>query len=246
MFGKNLAYNLKQYVRRLWPYAIALVVTSVFACWIILLEQNADVDPTVAELNGSISAIAFFAIAALAFVIRGFIHAYVSFYKSLKSEETEQQDFKQFLWTHILAFLIFVIFTALLMLACVTVFAWEQVGKMFLALNTDWIYFVEFCIWLIIVTATVYFIPVAWIVAFRYRKFKKLTLSVGIITLTMFMLPIILEIMLLIHSPSTDMPSVWATLITILAIYALVDIAMYLLTRRTLKTAFNNKQTDNE
>ncbi|MDE6656214.1 MAG: hypothetical protein K2J85_04400, partial [Anaeroplasmataceae bacterium] len=168
------------------------------------------------------------------------------FYKSLEPTKTEQSNFKQFLWAHILAFMIFVIFTALLMLACVSIFAWEQVGKMFLALNTDWIYFVEFCIWLIIVTVTVYIIPVMWIVAFRYGKNKKFSLSIGIITLLTFILPIALEILLLIHSSSTDMPSVWATLITMLTIYILVDITMYLLLHRTLKTAFSNIQIENE
>ncbi|MDE7095438.1 MAG: hypothetical protein K2O23_03020 [Anaeroplasmataceae bacterium] len=240
MLGKNLLRELKQYVRRLWPYLIALVVMSVFTCLIFLLDKNPF------ECNASITALAFFVITALTFVVSVFIHAYVSFSKSLEPTETEQPNFKQFLWTHILAFMLFVIFTALLMLACVSVFAWEQVGKMFLALNTDWIYFIEFCIWLIIVTVTVYVIPVMWIVAFRYGKNKKLSLSIGIITLLTFIFPIVLEILLLIHSSSTDMPSVWATLITLLTIYALVDIAMYLLMRRTLKTAFRNIQIENE
>ena len=197
-------------------------------------------------MNASITALAFFAITALTFVLSGLIHAYVSFSTGLEPTESEQLNFKQFLWTHILAFMLFVIFAALLMLACVSVFAWEQVGKMFLALNTDWIYFIEFCIWLIIVTITVYIIPVMWIVAFRYGKNKKLSLSIGIITFLTFIFPIVLEILLLIHSSSTDMPSVWATLITLLTIYTLVDIAMYLLILRTLKLAFRNIQIENE
>ena len=240
MLGKNLMQQLKQYVRRLWPYVIALVVMSVFTCLIFLSDKNP------IETNGPITAVGFFVITALTFVIRGFIHAYVSFYKSLQLTKTEQSNFKQFLWAHILAFMFFVIFTALLMLACVSIFAWEQIGKMFLALNTDWIYFVEFCIWLIIVTITIYIIPVMWIVAFRYGKNKKFSLSVGIITLLTFILPIALEILLLIHSSSTDMPSVWATLITMLTIYILVDIIMYLLMQRTLKMAFSNIQIENE
>lgn len=240
MFGKNLMRELKQYIRRLWTHAIVLVVISIFTCLIFLLDKNP------IEINGPIAAVAFFVIAALAFVVRGFIHAYVSFSRSLETAETEQSNLKQFLWAHILAFIFFVIFTALLMLACISVFAWKQVGKMFLSLNTDWIYFVEFCIWLIIVTITIYIIPVIWIVAFRYGKNKKLSLSVGIITLLTFILPIVLEILLLIHSSSTDIPSVWVTLITILTIYALVDIAMYLLMRRTLEKAFSNIQIGNE
>lgn len=126
------------------------------------------------------------------------------------------------------------------------IFAWEQVGKMFLALNSDWIYCVEFCIWIIIVMVTVYFILISWIVSFRYCKYKKLMLSVGIVILLTFELPIVLEILLLIHSSSTDMPSVWATLMTLLAMYVFVDIIMYLLMCRTLKTAFSNKQIENE
>ena len=240
MLGKNLLRELKQYVRRLWPYVIVLIVMSVFTCLIFWLDKNPF------EMNASITALAFFAITALTFVVCGFIHAYVSFSKGLEPTESEQLNFKQFLWTHILAFMLFVIFAALLMLACVSVFAWEQVGKMFLALNTDWIYFIEFCIWLIIVTITVYIIPVMWIVAFHYGKNKKLSLSIGIITFLTFIFPIVLEILLLIHSSSTDMPSVWATLITLLTIYTLVDIAMYLLILRTLKLAFRNIQIENE
>lgn len=240
MIGKNLMRELKQYIRRLWPYAIVLIVMSVFAYLIILWDKNP------VEMNASISAIAFFSVAALTFVVRGFIQAYVSFYNSLKPTETEQPNYKKFIAGHILAFIIFVIFTALFILACISIFAWEQVGKMFWALNSDWIYCIEFCIWLIIVLVTVYFILISWIVSFRYCKHKKLILSVGIVTLLTFELSIVLEILLLIHSSSTDMPSVWVTLITLLAMYVLVDITMYLLMCRTLKTAFSNKQTENE
>lgn len=240
MIRKNLVGELKQYIRRLWPYAIVLIVMSVFAYLIILWDKNP------VEMNASISAIAFFSVAAFTFVVRGFIQAYVSFYNSLRPTETEQSNYKKFIAGHILAFIIFVIFTALFILACISVFAWKQVGKMFLALNSDWIYCVEFCIWLIIVMVTVYLILISWIVSFRYSKHKMFMLSVGIVTLLTFILPIVLEILLLIHSSSTNMPSVWATLITLLAMYVLVDIIMYLFMCHTLKTAFSNKQTENE
>ena len=232
--------ELKQYIRRLWPYAIVLIVMSVFAYLIILWDKNS------VEMNASISAIAFFSVAALTFVARGFIQAYISFYNSLRQIKIEQSNYKKFVAGHILAFIIFVIFTALFILACILVIAWKQVGKMFLALNSDWIYCVEFCIWLIIVMVTIYFILISWIVSFRYCKYKKLMLSVGIVILLTIELPIVLEILLLIHSSSTDMPSVWVTLITLLAMYVLVDITMYFLMCHTLKTAISNKQTENE
>lgn len=241
MFGKRLGRELIGYVRRLWPFAIGVVVTSVLACVIVLTDTNP------VESIGLITGIAFFAIAALAFVLRGLAHAYVTFHKSLSAELDENKpSVTRLLWAQIFAFMIFVAFTALFFLAGITAFSWEAVGQMFSAFDTEWLYFVEFVLYLIITAFTVYVIPTTWIAVFRFGKQKKwrrtLSLVVGIIALCTCFGLIVMEVLLLNHAPSTDMPLLWATIVIFLAIFILVDIGMFLLTRYTLKSAFTRSK----
>ncbi len=241
MFGKQLLYELKQYMRRLWPYAIAVVVMSALACVIMVFDRNE------VEATGPMVAIGFFIIVAFAFLVRGVTIAYISFSKSLalKLEKAgDLQSVNQWLWAKICAFLIFIFATALLLLSCVCAFAWKSVGQMFLSLRTEWPYFIEFLLYTLIVSVTLYIIPIACIVASRFDKHKNIAVSVGIIILFVSTVTLVFEIQLLMHEPSTNMTGVWASVITSLVISIIVDIVMYLLTYRTLKAAFENKQNN--
>ena len=240
IFRKTLARELIQYIRRLWPYGIALGVMSAVACIVVQTDRNP------VEATGTITAIGFFVIAALAFVVRGLVHTYISFYKSLSTDKIDSSaSLVSFLWVQILAYVIFILLTALFILGGVSAFAWKSVGQMFSAFATDWPYFLEFLLYLIIITATIYIIPITWFTAFRLGKQKTLSLIIGIVTLFLCFGTIVIEILLLIHSPSTDMPLAWATILTLFAVFIIVDIVMFLLTYRTLKIIFNKKQDDN-
>ncbi|MDE6201490.1 MAG: hypothetical protein K2M47_06415 [Clostridiales bacterium] len=239
MFGKNLARELKHYLRRLWPYLLTLGVISAIACLIFLFDDNP------IEMNGPIAGGAFFIMAALAFFVRGLVHAYKSFYDGVKSLNAESsQSLNAFLGVRITAFMIFIVFTGLLLLACVSTFAWESVGKLFSAFPTDWAYFVEFFLYIIIFAATLYIIPIALVVANRFEKHKQLAIAIGTITLLLCFFTITPEVLLLIHDSSTDMLSACVTVITSLVLSIISDIGMYILTRRTLKSVFCNNQND--
>lgn len=236
MFRKNLKRELIQYMRCLWPFAVAVVAMSAFACIIVLTDRNP------VEATGTIAGIAFFVMAALAFIVRGLIHAFISFYKNISSEKEQNElSLIHILWAPILAFMIFIVFSALLLFAGVSTFAWKGVGQMFSAFGTEWPYFLEFLFYLIITALTVYIIPTTWITVSRFRKQKRwlfvLSIIVGCFTFFLCFSLIVVEILLLIHSPSTDMQSVWATTITLLSVFTLVDICMLLMTFHTLKTS---------
>jgi len=237
--GKNLLHELKQYIRCLWPYAIALVVMGAVACLVVLLDRNS------VEATGSMSAIGLFIITGILFVIRGVAHGYKAFSKSLTLEKTERtQPINQFLWTHICAFMIFIVVTALLLLALVSTFAWKFVGQIFLSLNTNWGYFLEFVLYTIIFTVTVYIVPLAMITAKHFSNRKKLVFSVGIITLIFCAVTTVPEALFLIHDTSTDVQLALATVISLLVIFIIVNIWLYLLTFRKLKTEFHNISND--
>lgn len=236
MFRKNLKRELKQYLRRLWPYAIAVVVSSILSYILIVNDHNPY------EAWGLLMGTFLFVEATLAFVVRGLIHAFITFNKSVSAEKVKSElPLTNLLLAPILAFMIFIIMAALLILAGVSIFAWEDVGQMFSAFGTEWPYFLEFLFYLIITALTVYIIPTTWITVFRFNKQKKwpraLSMIIGCVTFFLCFSLIIVEILLLIHSPSTDMQSAWATTITLLSVFTLVDIGMLLLTCHTLKTS---------
>ena len=243
MFGKQLLHELKQYLRRLWPYAIAVVVMSALARVIVVFDRNE------VEATGLVAGIGLSIMVALGFLVRGFLHAYTSFSKNLtaRTEKAEDgQSVEKWLLVQFLAFMIFIAVTALLFLVCVSVFAWNMVGQMFLSLKTEWPYFLEFLPFAAITSVTVYLMPIAHVVASRFGKHKKLSLSVAVIVLFLCFPAIVFEVQLLMHEPSTDMVGVWASVITLLVIFVAADIWTYLLTRRTLKTAVDDKQDGDE
>jgi len=232
---KTLLHELKQYIRCLYPYAIALVVMGAVACLCILLDRNP------VEATGFMTAVGLFILFMILFVVRGLAHGYKAFYKNLTSEkENKTQSINQFLWTHIYAFIIFIAVTALLGLAFVSTFAWESVGQLFLSLNTNWGYFLEFVLYTAIFAITIYIIPISMIAVSHFRKRKKLAFSVGIITLFFCVVSVVPEVLFLIHDTSTDVQSVLATVISLLVMFTFVDIGLYIMTYYTLKTEFHN------
>ena len=236
MFGKILARELKQYIRRLWPFLLGYIVMSVLTCLVVIFDSNP------IEATGTVTAIGFFIIAAVVFVISGLVHAYKAFYDSIKSINTEEQPpLKSFLWARIVAFYIYVVVALLLLLAGVSSFAWQYVWQMFLAIVAEWYYLPEFLLYMVIIPPTMYIIPIACIVALRNGKHKKRSLAVGIIAYMMGMFTVVLEVVLLIHSPDTDMSFVWGMLALCFALYIPVAIRMFLTTYRTLKLEVFNK-----
>lgn len=246
MFGKRLRQELKGYVRWLWPFAIGVVASCALACWVTLTDdQNPSIDSPI------FMAIAIFVMAALAIVVRTLIHAYVSFRRKLRAVEIEnERDLMQLLWVSFVAFMIVMALITLLVIAGVTSFAWEAVGQKFLAFATEWLYFVEFVFFFVIFVGALYIIPNTWSAVYRFGKQIKwrrvLSMVVGIIIFVLCYALVVYEIMLLIHDTSTNMQGLWATIIIMLFITALVDIGMFLLTRNVLKDALIKSNTIDE
>ena len=53
MFGKILARELKQYIRRLWPFLLGYIVMSVLTCLVVIFDSNP------IEATGTVTAIGF-------------------------------------------------------------------------------------------------------------------------------------------------------------------------------------------
>lgn len=195
-------------------------------------------DKNLVEATGTVTAIGFFIIAALVFVGRVFFHAYASFYKNFSLDEAENpKALHRLLWARIIAFFIIIIITGLLILGGVSCFAWEYVGRAFAAQDTDWYYFLELVLYVIIFACTAYVMPMAYFSARRFDGKRKLTAGVGSLTLMFCFGSILLEVFLLMRSPGTDMNTVWTDIVVFLVIFVAVDVWMYVLTYRTLKKA---------
>ena len=237
MFGKNLGQELKQYMRRLWPFAIPLVVISALACDVAIVQH---IDPE-REHSPLGMAIALFGMAGIAIIARALIHSFISFSKKLSSEqESEELSLTRLLWVPLTAFMIIMTLIMLFIFAGVSSFAWEAVGQKFLTFATEWPYFLEFLFYFIITAFTLYIIPTTWIVVFHFSYQKKwplvLSMIVGVITLIIGFVLICAEIVLLTHT-STIMHELWVTTLSLLIITALVDVGLFLLSFHTLKSS---------
>lgn len=235
MFGKNLGQMLKQYLRRLWPFAIPVAVTGIITCIVALPNVYAS------KINFYMAAFSSFIIAVFTFVIRGVIHSYISFFKidcSINAENTSNSAYL----VQLSAFMIFIAVSALLTFLCVLLFAWDTVGQMFSAFATDWLYFLELMFYILIISFSVYLIPTTWIAVFRFNKQKKwprvLSLIVGITILIICVFTMYFEAPLTALNHSTDTTELWLIIITLLSIITLGNIGMFLLSYFTLKTNF--------
>lgn len=238
MFIKNLLKRLFEYLRRMWLFLIIVIATAIFSYIGVLYDSNPY------EMTGLMSIIALFVLAAFGFVGAGITHAILAFKRSVSSAEMQEPKFRiTMLWVHIVAFFIFMIFTALLILGGVSLFARDSVAQMFLSFGTEWPYFLEFMIFYIIAVFTVFILPANIITTVRLGKQINLpvkrVLPAAIIAFALWFMSIILEIFLLAwHNNGTDMSSLLWTLVTFLAVITFLDIRAYVLTHRTLKKAF--------
>lgn len=242
MFGKNLRRVLINYLRCLWPFAIAIAVASILAYLLIIFDRNPY------ELLGPLMGVFLFGSAALAFLIRGIIHAFITFSYHLSSLITKYKlSLTQLLWVQILAFVIFILFTTLLLFGGVSVFAWNSVVQMFYSFATDWPYFLEFLLYLIIAALTLFIIPTTRITVSRQSRQKKwprvLTIIVCIVLSLIHFVLLVFEIQLMEHSPSTNMIGLWISILTLLVVTIIVDVCMYFLMYRTLQKALQETKS---
>ena len=242
MFGKNLGNELKQYLRHLWPFAIAVVATAAIACAVSVHNDYPH------KLNYYLAALSIFIMAVCALIVRGVVHSYVSFAKIDKSVKEENVSVSAY-WAQFLAFTIFMIGSALFALLGVTLFAHNTVWKIFSSFSVNWPYYIEFIFYYIILACNVYLIPTTWIAVFRFNKQKKwprvLSLIVGIAILIASLATLYLEAPLLANMPSSDAQTLTSIVIFFLAVFLIADIGMFVLTRFTLKKHFASiNQTD--
>lgn len=239
MFRKNLKRELMQYIRCLWPFTIAVVVCSILSYILIVNDHNPY------EAWGVVMGGFLFGSAALTFLVRGIFHAFIAFSNHLSALKTENElSLTQLLCVQILAFAIFILFTTLLVIGGVSVFAWNSMVQMFYSFATDWPYFLEFLLYLIIAAITLFIIPAAMTTVFRQSKQKKwprvLTLIICIVFSLIHFALLVFEIQLMIHSPSTNMLGLWISILTMLLVTIIVDICMYLLMYRTLQNTLQD------
>ena len=244
MFGKRLGKELLSYLKRLWPFIVALEVMSGLACLVILLDRNP------VEATGSITFFMFFAFAAAGYMIAVFVYVYASMNKAFRACSQERpQDLITTLSAKFVAFLIFLAFSGLLLLADVSMFAWKAVGQMFAAFGQNWYLVIQFFIYAVATAFTLFIIPAAWMAIKSFDKQNKKTLTRahvgGGFALFFSMMSVVCEVVLLVHDSSTDWAFVLGMFILALLIIIPVDVWLYVKLRRTLNTANNKEQTEN-
>ncbi len=241
MYVKELRQNLIRYMRCQWPYALTLVLASVLGFFFVRFDNNPN------ELWAWFFAITLFAISGLAYVTRIFISAFKLVCERFSSNRiSNEQSLQKLLWSHILAFIIIIYISCALFFACVSIFAWQSIANIFMSFIENWIYIFEFLLYVTVVPLTTYILPTLNIVAFRFNGKRKLSLALSVISLFLCVLSGIIEVMLLIHSSSTDMTKVWTTIIVLVVFFVLADTAGYKMTYSTLKKERQRNQTESQ
>ena len=244
MFGKKLGQALLSYLRRLWPFLIAVEVMFGSACLVVLFDRNP------VEATGSMTFVGLSIMVASGYVIIGFIHAYASVNGVFSTEtKASSQDLITSLWAQFVAFLVFLFFSGLLFLADVSMIAWKAVGQMFAAFDKTWYLFIQFLVYTAVVAATVFIVMAVWVALFRLdkqnKKLRTRTKIFGAIALFFGMASVICESALLVHNPSTDLLFLLGFYILTLVIMISVDAYMFVTLRRTVNAANNKEQTEN-
>lgn len=242
MFAKELRQNLALYLRRQWPYALALVLASVFGYILVLVDNNP------IESWGIVLAIPLFAMASLAYIVQIFVSSVKTFRKRfLPNDNSVGQAVHTLLWSQILAFMIAIYVSAVVFFACVSISAWKIIGETFASFADNWTYIFEFLLYITIVSLTTYIMLISDITVFRFNGKRRLSLALSIVSLVLCCgLSVTVEVLLLIHSPSTDMPKVWATVIVLLVVFVLADIIAYAMTWRAVKSSYDNQSENHK
>ena len=238
MFGKRLRRELLLYLKKLWPFIITVEVMFGLALLFVFLDRNPE------EATGSMAALGLFVMVAIGYVILIFLHAYSAIDRVLWTEKQgSPRDTMVLLVVQLVAFLIVLAASGLMFLADFTAIMWNAVGDLFASFGENWYYFLDFVFYFVVVASTVFTVTATWVAQARLDKQnKKARLRakiLGAITLLFCLGSIVPETLLLVHDTSTDMPGVWAFTITALAMFVLVDIYMYIVTRRTVNAAFS-------
>lgn len=196
------------------------------------------------EATATATAIGLFIMTYVAFVVCGIAHMIICIKKTVRLNNDENpKSLVSLLWAQCVAFVVFSFFCALFPLLFLLIIELIGGAQVSLELRDNWPYFIEFAFYLIIIAATIYIIPTTWVAVSRYGRQKKyrrpLSLSVGIITLIAltFFSTAFEGLLLFDRLPGTDITAVWISLAVMLAVFILVDVGMYLMTYRTLKTA---------
>ena len=236
MFRKFLVQDLKKYFHRLWPFAVALIIVTAIATIIMELDGNS------VERNGSALGIGLFVIAAVAFFVAGIFVVLWVYFKSLQEKVS---SIKGLVGAKFLAAMITVFAGVLLILACVSPFAWQWLGEQFSALlDSNGIYLIELIAFLVITIPYIYLFPVVIMTVFacsRRLLYKGLAVAFGAICGIALILLLVWEIPLLIHSPSSNMIALWISVGVLLVFCLASDIASYILICRLRKKDFERE-----
>lgn len=237
MFGAALKKELAWHFRKLWRWALAMLVLAALGCLIVLLDKNP------VEATGTVMGIACLIISAIGLTISEIVVAILSFRKGIVAEERELSPRKLF-FSKWLAFLIVVFAFTLVVFLCTLSFAWEGVWNALLSMKTEWAYFVETAIYIPVVTSAFLLVPTALFAVFRapQKRGRNLMGLLGGLVLFLAFGSIVMEILLLIHSPTTDMGSLWGATIAILAVCALGDVGAFSLICRANVAPANDTQ----
>ena len=228
MFFNILKREFILYLRKLWPFAVAVVSTAALAAVVIAFDKNP------VEMTGTVTFIGLYVIASITLLVASFAAGYSSLFCSLGEGETTTN----LLWTKLLSAVLWTLAVLFFVFTGTFVFAWKWALQVIAAVFEDWLYPVEFIIFLAIMMPFILLFPAAGktVNARTKRRFYRVLTVAGEVffgLLTFVML--VWEVQLLIHSPSTDMRLLWIIMCSLLAFCACVNVACSLLIAHLLK-----------
>ena len=228
MFFNILKREFILYLRKLWPFAVAVVSTAALAAVVIAFDKNP------VEMTGTVTFIGLYVIASITLLVASFAAGYSSLFCSLGEGETTTN----LLWTKLLSAVLWTLAVLFFVFTGTFVFAWKWALQVIATVFEDWLYPVELIIFLAIMMPFIFLFPAAGktVNARTKRRFYRgLTVAgevfFGLLTFAM----IVWEVPLLMHSPSTDMRLLWIIMCSLLAFCACVNVACSLLIAYLLK-----------
>ncbi|MCH5164680.1 MAG: hypothetical protein J1F36_06670 [Clostridiales bacterium] len=236
MLLKQLKKELIAYLRRVWPFALAIFA----ACALLLLAIKFDKNPY--EATGLGMAIILFALTSGASVIGVYVMGFLIYYFGNKIEDNITP--RCYIGAKVLATAIMVLAALLLIVFAVFLISRDRTIQFVKSLISDWPYLIELIVFLIICIPFVFLLLMLMLTASesRHDTLHSFTIVFFILCNIIFIVTIVFEGVLLFHGEVTNLKGLWITICSLLAFFAFTDVGSFILICKLLKENQSDKK----
>lgn len=232
MLIKLLKQDILAYLRKLWPFALAIIAVAALTFLVIKFDTNT------IEATLTVTVIGFYFMVSVAYFIALYAVGFLIYCRSLKEKQFLTVSSVYFIGTKMIVTMIYAVLGILLIFAGATLFAFNWVISVLQSFfGVDWQYLIQLIAFLAIIIPLIYLALLLIKTAYFCGKHSasKILIAIFVVSLSFILTMLaVLEPMLLIHSETTNMQDLWLTMCFLLSLCFILDVGCFLLTTKML------------